>query len=461
MSRRHVIARARHRHGSGRPRHPGRVAEVRCARPAACRSRRARAERRIEGTHLPEIPRGSARVGGGGEAHARRRNRRDRHSAQPTRRPRAADRRDHRGRGDLGRRPARAGAWRVPIRGSLTDAARERARHARGPLSVRRVRRAPTAHRLGSHRRRDPRPQRFPPAGGHQCGDDSGSRSFRRVSRRRRRPCRGARRGDGLRGAGRPDVPARRVDVAHRGDHARPRPRLACARRARGGPVLEGRGHRASVRARRGDRQGIARASGSEPQGRHAATDGRASPGRTGREQPADVPERASRRDRHRAVGPDRRGRAFPRRDRRLAALHPDAVRRARARTVGPCARGTVPRVARAGGPVDLVGRRHCASPPGRRYAAADGRDHDLAGGDRRARRAGSGAERALRRALPRERRARAADTAPPPRPAHAAVAAAPQGAGPVAGCAPLRLVPDHPRDLPRMPAGRLRSAGA
>ena len=268
MSRRHVVARARHRHGSGRPRHPGRVAEVRCARPAACRSRRARAPRRVEGTHLPEIPRGPARVGGGGEAHARRRDRRDRHPAQSARRPRAADRRDHSRRGDLGRRPARAGAWRVPIRGPLADAARERARHARGPLSVRRVRRAPTAHRLGSHRRRHPRPQRFPPAGGDQCGDDSGSRSFRRVSRRRRRPCRRARRGDGLRGAGRPDVPARRVDVAHRGDHARPRPRLACARCARGGPVLEGRGHRAAVRARRGDRQGIARASGSEPQSR-------------------------------------------------------------------------------------------------------------------------------------------------------------------------------------------------
>ena len=51
---------------------------------------------------------------------------------------------------------------------------------------------------------------------------------------------------------------------------------------------------------------------------------------------------------------------------------------------------------------------------------------------------AGGGADRALRRALPRERRARAADPAPPARRAHAALAAAAEGAVAAPGRAPL-----------------------
>ena len=56
----------------------------------------------------------------------------------------------------------------------------------------------------------------------------------------RRPPRRRARRGDGLRGARRPDVPARRVVVAHRGDRPRPRDRHARAGRARA-PCRSGR----------------------------------------------------------------------------------------------------------------------------------------------------------------------------------------------------------------------------
>ena len=41
-----------------------------------------------------------------------------------------------------------------------------------------------------------------------------------------------------------PDVPARRLDLAYRGDHPRPRARLAGSRRAGRGAVLEGRGRR-------------------------------------------------------------------------------------------------------------------------------------------------------------------------------------------------------------------------
>ena len=82
-------------------------------------------------------------------------------------------------------------------------------------------------------------------------------------------------------------------------------------------------------------------------------------------------------------------------------------------------------------------------------------------GGDRGARPRGARAVGALRLALPRERLARAAHPAPPPRPADAALAAAAEGAEPAPGRAPLPAVPDRARDLPRVPAGRLRPPGA
>ncbi len=70
------------------------------------------------------------------EADARGRDRGDVHPAQPARRPRAADRRDLRRGGDLGGRPARARAPRIPVRRSVARPARERPRHAGRPLSV-------------------------------------------------------------------------------------------------------------------------------------------------------------------------------------------------------------------------------------------------------------------------------------------------------------------------------------
>ena len=94
VPRRHLVARARDRHGRRRPRDPGRVAEVGRARPAADRPRRARAGRRLEGPHLPEVPRRPARVGGRRAGDARGRDRGDEDPAQPARRARAADRRD-------------------------------------------------------------------------------------------------------------------------------------------------------------------------------------------------------------------------------------------------------------------------------------------------------------------------------------------------------------------------------
>ena len=87
-------------------------------------------------------------------------------------------------------------------------------------------------------------------ARGHERGHDPRPRPLRRLPGRRRRPRRRARRGDGLRGAPGADVHARRLDVADRGDHARPRARLAGPGRAGRGAVLEGRGRRPAVRAR-------------------------------------------------------------------------------------------------------------------------------------------------------------------------------------------------------------------
>ena len=144
------------------------------------------------------------------------------------------------------RRPARARQTRVSVPRPLAGAARERARHARRPLPVRRVRRAAAAHHLGSHRRARARARRRAAARGHERGHDPGPRPVRRLPRRRRRPGRRARRGDGLRGPRRPDVPARRVDLADRGDHPRPgaraRRRRACRARCRSGRAKESAG---------------------------------------------------------------------------------------------------------------------------------------------------------------------------------------------------------------------------
>ncbi len=97
---------------------------------------------------------------------------------------------------------------------------------------------------------------------GHQRRHDSRSRALRRVPGRRARPGRAgrrARRGDGLREPGRRDLPARRLDVADRGDHPRPRAGVAGAGRARQDAVLAGGRRRPAARARPPDRRAGAR----------------------------------------------------------------------------------------------------------------------------------------------------------------------------------------------------------
>ena len=249
--------------------------------------------------------------------------------------------------------------------------------------------------------------------------------------------------------------------LADRGDHARPRARLPGARGARNDPLLEGRRPRTPVRARRADRTGVARARRAARKEGPRAPDERALARRAGRAEPAHVPRRPAERDRSGALGSHGRRRALPRRDRRLAHVRPDALRRTRARAVVDGDRGQAPRLTGHRGAVALVGRRD-RDPPARRRrtaahrGAADRTDRDRGPRDERAR-----LDRALRLSLPRERGPRPPDSAAQAGGEDAALAAAPQGSGPAPGRAQVRLVPGDPRDVPRVPAGRLRPAGA
>ncbi len=112
-------------------------------------------------------------------------------------------------------------------------AAREHARHARRPLPERGVRRAAPAHRLGPRRGHDPRAQGRPRARHHQRGHDPRPRPVLRQPPRRP-PRRRARRGDGLRGAARPGLPARR---ARAGGSRRSRATASSSRPRRASPA--------------------------------------------------------------------------------------------------------------------------------------------------------------------------------------------------------------------------------
>src|SRR5439155_184541 len=101
------------------------------------------------------------------------------------RRPGPADRRDLSRRGDARRGAARARARRLSVRRPLARPARERPRHARRPLPLRRVRRAAGPGGLGPHGRRRAGPPGCEAARGHERGHDPRPRPFRSPSRRR------------------------------------------------------------------------------------------------------------------------------------------------------------------------------------------------------------------------------------------------------------------------------------
>ena len=164
--------------------------------------------------------------------------------------------------------------------------------------------------------------------------------------------------------------------------------------------------------------------------GRGRALRGEYLPRRARRAQPAHVPARPGRRHRRGPLRPHGRRRAVPGRDRRLARLHPDAVRR-RAST----RRGRSAITARLRESLGLDAQSIWSDDgialhlPDADVAAGAAICSLDAGRDRGSRRPGGRPERALRRAVPRERRPGAPDPAAPARAAHAALAAAAQGA--------------------------------
>ena len=97
-------------------------------------------------------------------------------------------------------------------------------------------------------------------------------------ARARRGARRRARRRNGVREPRRRDVRARRLVLAHRGDHARPRARLAGAGRAGQDAVLERRSGRPAARARPRHRTPDARSAAAAAAGRDRAADARARP---------------------------------------------------------------------------------------------------------------------------------------------------------------------------------------
>ena len=290
-------------------------------------------------------------------------------AAQPARRARPADRRH----GRLGRRrrperrrPVRARHPHVLLRRARPRAARERARHARRPLPVRGVRRAARPHRLGPRGRHDPpaqgRPRRWPsptPARSPTaaCTRSTCPTAAASASSTRRWS---TRRGPGqtfLLGASSwriEEITRDRVIVT-------PAPGVPAAV-----PFWKGDGL--------GRPKELGQAIGAfarwavdqEPADAH----GRVPPRRAGGRQPRRLPARAAGRHARDPERPHDRDRALPRRDRRLAAVHPLPLRRPRARHLGPRAERPHPRAVRPRVGRHLV-RRRDHRPPARRRRAA------------------------------------------------------------------------------------------
>ena len=158
--RRHLLARARHRHGRDRSRHPDRGAAIGRERDAAHRPLRAHDRSAEPRRHRPQIPRRPRRLRRGDARDARGADRIEPLSAQPARRPRAADRRDGRD-GNVGRGcPVRGGPRRGAVRRVEPLDLRRPARHAVRTLPVRRFRGSAAAADVGPLEERGHRARR-------------------------------------------------------------------------------------------------------------------------------------------------------------------------------------------------------------------------------------------------------------------------------------------------------------
>ena len=417
--RRDLLPRARHRHGRRRPGRPDRGAALGRLRASSASAARATASvRRLAGDHLPEVPGRPPRGGRGHRADGRGQGRGD----APIRATRSTC--------------SRSRSWRssrsIPIacRRPLSPRARARrpsrscpARSFEGVLDM-------LSGRYPSDEFAELR--RASPGTGSagRCAHARGRAGVAVVNAgtipdrglygvflaggdaRRQSPGRRARRGDGVRVAPGRRVPARRLVLADRRDHARPGPRDAGAGRAREDALLARRPARAAARVRRA-RSARCRASFRprrvpRPSGvcRDAhGLDARAAPNlvaylREQREATGEVPS-----DRTIVVERylDEIG------DWRVCVLSPFG-----ARVHAPWAMAVLARLARGErrrGRGALVRRRHGLPAPGVRRAARHGALFLPASGRGRgpASCATLGETLALRGALPRERGARAA----------------------------------------------------
>ena len=288
-----------------------------------------------------------------------------------------------------------------------------------GPLPVGRVRRAAPADRLGPRRGqlarpregairwRSPTPARFPTAASSACSCVDGSGRGRR-----------ARRGDGLRGARGPGVPARRVS---RGGSRRS-PATACSSRprpaSRADPVLEGRRARPPGRAGPAIGAFVRESRRADGRRRRDAARRRARPRRAAR--PRNLV--AYLRDQRDATGACCRPTARSSSSgsatrsatggsascRRSAAA---CTRRGRSRSARCCASGSGAEAQALWSDDGIILHLPDADEPPPAELVALDPDDDRGPGRARARRL-----RAVRRAVPRERGARAADPAPPAR---------------------------------------------
>ena len=374
------------------------------------------------------------RGGGRRRAHARGPHRAHPLPAQPARRPGPADRRHVRARrvdGRRARRPRPPGGQlrradrrgaRAPCSTCSPGATRPRSSPSCGPASCGT---GSTACIRGRGRR--------PAAGRHQRRHHPRPRPVRRVPARRH-PGRRARRGDGLREPAGRDVPARRVHVAHRGHHLRPgrssRPRpgqpgqdAVLARRRPGPPARAGPGGR-RVRAR-GPRHGRAATAVGRLRDEHGLDELAA----TNLLQYLDEQAEAT------GAVPDDRTIVVERfrdeiGDWRVCVLSPFG-----AQVHAPWAMALAGPAGRAlgrRGRADVERRRHRAAPArGGRRAAASTSWPSTPTRSTSSSSSPAAEHRDVRLALPGVRRPGPAAAPPPARPAHAAVAAAPEGGRP------------------------------
>ena len=266
----------------------------------------------------------------------------------------------------------RARPPRVPLRRALPRAARERPRHAGGPLPLRRVRRAPAADRLG--------PDRQAPcaAARARAGSPSRTRGRSRTAASSASSSRTAAAGWGSstrrwstrHARARPSSSARRP-----GASTRSRATACSSRRLPACPASRrsGKGEGVGRPAELGEKIGkaVREIVALRDDLANRLHRGRLRPRRACCAKSPGVPARAGTRDRRRPLRPDGGRRALSRRDRRLARLHPLAVRRPRARAVGDGAALASARVARSRRAVAVVGRRNRAALSRFRHGAA------------------------------------------------------------------------------------------